>query len=1176
MKPLLPLVSIRKIFCGLALLGALAGPALAGSSVANPPVPIGMERFSIPLVRNIEQAPVIDGRMVGSEWKYAIMMTGLVTNEGALSQRQVQVYYITDGQYLYVGMVVPSVPEGTAPEINPGMNYDQPSYENLFKNDRVEVKFGPPNRVDVGDFYLVSDAAGHVFSQRIKSEFRPYVGPWEIKSSADDKGWTFEMRMKLSEFGLQTAQDGDVWSINFNTVLQFPLTFIGLVAGPHKLAPATITSDAAAAQFESLGNLPKGRLDLTVSVREYEGVVSTPKEGAYDERKVESGGLKLAATGQAARVTAEILDESGKSVFAKSEILPLLPAQKIYSKISHNFTPGAKNVLKLKVETAHSVKGFDAGGDPTKVAVLYAASIPFLPYNEKESSLWQERLEKGTVLGSWRITPAFFPYWEKAKVETTFFRGKIADAARKLRVTITSDRGFRAEKEVSVENGVAVISGPEKVVEIPIPGLPAGTYTTVADVIGADGKIVATLEDKYVRKVFPWEHNTLGKSRGVIIPWTPMSITGNDVLCWGRNYTFSPIGLPTQIVSMDKPLLAAPVTLSLRGEQGDLIAQEASGKLTFAEKAEDRVRWQGQGTLGKSIKTSIKGVAEYDGFTWYEVTLTPASPVKVTSGRISIALPEEVAQLMHFQSCWARDNFSGAVPRGEGAVFRSLDTVNYGRKGGFPPHVWIGNLTRGLSWFADSDEGWSSSPDKSAIEIVRKDGQVQLVMNIISRPVTLAKSRTIRFGLMATPFKPAMPIRPLKDRYVNWLSLVDGKTVIQPFMYATYPKDFNYGLVDEHIPDRRLYFNKHEMGAALPERSVFDHEWGGMSPDPDYPGAPERFGPGIESRVINRSLTDSRIDMQVYYISELAKKTKMPGTYWDITGIASGLPMLENGTAYVDEATGRIVPTFDILKSRELFKRVATMWQEIRGEPDYMEIHSTNHIAPPFYSFAYEWLNFEWLNTALKAKRPDGKLMDYIDLRPLDTFATEGVVTQFGTWIKPISSGIRPEDPVEFRRIERSASALGGLHNHLRGYQPTLTPREVPFIGYWDEAKRIATDQEKVKASLWQQGDTLEVIVVNLGDKTATAKIRLDAEQMGFNTGALIKDITPEDELENYVDALERRKKPELAAKAKALLELVKAAKPTAISERSGKFLEITVPDLPSHDYRVLSVKTEK
>ena len=1156
---------LRSLGCAT-LLAALSSPLSAD-------MPGGLETCRIPLVRNIEQAPVIDGKMVGSEWKYALTMTGLVSNEGALSQRQVKVSYITDGEYLYVGMYAPAVPEGTVPEVRQGIDYNESRYENFAKNDHVEVKFGPPNREEAGYFYFVADPADHIFSQRIKAEYKQFNGPWEMKSSTDEKGWTLEMRMPLAGFGLKPAANGDVWSINFNAVLQFPLAYIGLVAGPHMVAPAIITADAPAVQFESLGDLPRGKLALGVSVREYEGLVATPKEGAYDERQVESGGLKLASTGKTARVTAEILDEGGRTVFVKSEVLALQPAKKITANISHDFTPGAKNTLRLKVETAPSASDLKPGADPAKVSVLYAASIPFLPYNEKEATAWKERLEKGTVLGSWRLTPAFFPYWEKAKVEATFFKGKVGDAARKLRVSITSDKGFKAVREVPVQDGAAVISGPEKVIEIPIPGLPEGTYTTVAEVFDADGKVLSTLRNEYVRKVFPWEHNTLGKSRGVIKPWTPMTVEGDKVLCWGRNYTISPSGLPSQILSKEKPVLAAPVTLSLKGENGNVITQDAGRPLVFEEKAEDRVRWQGQGNLGKSIKTSIKGMAEYDGFTWYEVTLTPESPVKVASGRISIALPEEVAQLMHFQSCWARDNFSGAVPRGEGTVFRSLDTVNYGQKGGFSPHVWLGNPTRGLSWFADSDEGWSSSPDKSALEVIRKDGQVQLVMNIITRPVTLDKPRTIRFGLMATPFKPLLPNRPVKDRFVNWLSTKDGKTVIQPFMYATYPTDFNYALVDEHIPDRRLYFNKHEMGAALPERAVFDNEWGGMHPGPDYPGAPERFGPGIVSRTIARPLTDSRIDMMVYHISELAKKTKMPGTYWDITGISLATPMLENGTGYVDPETGQLVKTFDILKSRELFKRVATMWQEIRGEPDYMEIHSTNHMGIPFYSFAAEWLNFEWLYPAKQAKRKDGKYQDFIDLRPLDLFATEGTSTQFGVWINPIIAGYRPDDPVEFRRIQRSASALGGLHNHLRGYQPTFTSRDVPFIGYWDEAGRITTDQQKVKASLWQQGDTLEVIVVNLDDKSATTKILLDADKLGIKNILSVEDITPESELELYIDSLGKQANTELANKSKALLEQMRTPKPAATFSRSGKFLEITVPDLPSHDYRVLRVK---
>ncbi len=1145
----------------------------------------GLDTCRIPLVRSSEQAPVIDGTMQGSEWKYALAVKGLMSNEGSLAQRQATIYYLSDGQWLYIGAYAPAVPAGTAPEVKAGPKYEGKNYMDFYQNDRIEVKFCPPQREKVGDFIFVADAAGHTFLEVNKGFGEAVKGAFEYKTSYDEKGWTVEMRVPLSQFGQKAAADGDVWKLNFTLARLFPLKYEGLSSGgPHGTCEAILTADAPAVQIERLGDLPKGKLDLAVSVREYEGLVSTPKETAYDERPVESGGMTLATSGKVARVSWELIDADGKPVAADTRLLALHPGRTVAATFAKDFKPGPKNTLKLTVEVADSMKAFEGAGEAARITVLYAATLPFVPFSEEEAKAWQERLAKGTVLGSWRFNPAYLPYYEKAKVQTMFFRGRVRDQARKVRVTITSDKGFKAEREAPVVDGVMVAGTPDKLLEIPIPGLPAGVYKARGEVLDADGKVVSTAEREYVRKVFPWEHNTIGTSRGAIKPWTPMQVTGDSVACWGRTLELTPAGLAGQVVSQAKPLLAAPLAVDLRGADGQALTWAPAGKLAFAEKAADVVRWQGQAEAGKDIKVAVTGHAEYDGFTWYEITLTPSKPVAVASGRIVIAFPEKQAQLMHFQSTWARANFSGAIPTlrqgsgqgGDGVVFRSLDTSNYGWAGGFTPHVWIGNPTRGLSWFADSDEGWSSAADKSAQEIVRTNGQVQLVLNIIARPVTLDKPRTLRFGLMATPFKPLMPIKDIPTKAVNWLGQGGFKGgVIQAFMYAQYPLNFDYSLIDKNLPGCRLYFNKHEMGAALPERAVFDNEWGGMEPAGDYPGAPERFGPGLESRTISRALTDSRIDMMVYYIAELAKKSKMAATYWDITGIGASNELLENG-AHVDPETGEVHPIRDLLKSRQLFKRVATLWQEIRGEPDYMEIHSTNHMGIPFYSFGYSWLNFEWLWPNANAKRPDGQWQDFIDLRPLDLFATEGSPSQFGVWINSINGGGRPDDPAQFRRVNRSAQAMGSLHNHHTGHTPTIGPRDqLEFVGYWDENSRVATDHELARASYWHKDNKLELVTVNLALEPRTVTVSIPLASLNWKGAGTVTEIDTGDAgLKDRPRHLRAVKKPELAESFDAYLKALSAAgagKAPTLRVAGGK-LQLTF-ELSSHDYRVFTVE---
>lgn len=1155
-------------------------PGLVASDKTT--LPPGVDTMVVPWVKSSEQAPVIDGMVKGKEWDYALSLSGLISIETPhlLTQRQATIKLITDGEYLYLGVYSPAVPEGTAPEMFPNGPQHKKTYDGFIGVDRIEAKFSPPDSQTAGYVYFVGDAGGTILDQRATNEFSAMGGDWEVRNFYDEKGWTAELRVKLNQLSQKPPEDGDKWGINVSIARLFPMQYAGFAKGPHVSRDAFLVKGAPAFQIQSLGDLPKGFLDLKATLREYEGLVSTPKETAYDDRKLESGGMKLAATGAVATVFCELLDKSGTVVFSKEEKINLLPGVAVPVHIKHSFQPEQLNSLRLRVVSAPSSEALAKGSDEEGKRTLYEANLPFKPYDKSEEALWAQRLTKGSKIGSWKFNPVFFPYWEKAKVAATFMAGELRDQARRLRVSVVSDKGFKAGAEVEIKNGSLVTGDPRNLAEIPIPGMPEATYTVTGEVLDENGKVLDQAVRTYQRIKFPWEGNQLGLSRKVIKPWTPMEVDGSGVSMWGRTYQLEQSGLPQQIISQEKPILADPISVRLwSGPDSAEAMLVPEGPIKFDEKAEDRVRWAGTGKIGDTVKVSVNGLAEYDGFTWYEVTLDAAKATTLTKGRIEIALPDEVAQLMHFQSTWARDNFSGAVPKGTGTIFRSLDTVNYGFTGGFSPHVWIGNLHRGLSWFADSDEGWASSAGISALEIERIDGQVVLVMNIITRPIQLTKPRTIRFGLMASPVRPLTPLPNIRTRAVNWLD-ADNKKVFQAHMYAPYPKDFDYALADRELKRLqgseydgvRLYFNKHEIGAAMKERAVFDNEWGGMEPAPDYPGAPERFGPGIESRTVNRALTDSRIDMLVYYISEMAKKTSMAGTYWDITGISVGHPMIENGTAYLDEETGTIKQTFDVLKSRDLFKRVATMWEEVRGEMDPMEMHSTNHIGVPFYSFSPIWLNFEWLWPNEHALREDGSWMDFIDLRPLDTFAVEGVPEQFGSWIHSINSGTRPADLKEIRRIERSGIALGSLHNHKTGWNPTIGKREdLVFVGYWNDKKQITSSDPLIRASFWQNEDSLEVVVVNLGLKQASAQINL-VPTGGSWDKAVIEEIPTTQEAEIIIsNGKNYAKLKNPAAELQAIEEdLRKAARPVKFSAKASS-LALDV-ELPSHDYRVFRI----
>ena len=76
--------------------------------------------------------------------------------------------------------------------------------------------------------------------------------------------------------------------------------------------------------------------------------------------------------------------------------------------------------------------------------------------------------------------------------------------------------------------------------------------------------------------------------------------------------------------------------------------------------------------------------------------------------------------------------------------------------------TWLGTDDYGLEWSCESSRDWSLALPAKAVEVDRRGDVVEARFHLIDHPITLERTRRIRFGLVPTPTKPVPP-----ERY-NW------------------------------------------------------------------------------------------------------------------------------------------------------------------------------------------------------------------------------------------------------------------------------------------------------------------------------------------------------------------------------------------------------------------------
>ncbi len=492
--------------------------------------------------------------------------------------------------------------------------------------------------------------------------------------------------------------------------------------------------------------------------------------------------------------------------------------------------------------------------------------------------------------------------------------------------------------------------------------MPFGSFRVEGTTLAADQIVLGTTNWLYERKAPVWWHNELGITKVVPAPWTPIKVGENQVSVWGRQIELAPGGFPRQILAADSNVLAAAVRL--HGEAGGKVLEFQCEPVKFGNKTAELVEWTSRSKAGGMI-ADVKGSMEYDGMMTFAVTLSAEAGAPALE-RLVVDVPfrpEVGSQLIvngggsYFRGAWD----VRYVPAGTGCVWNSVTSkpsMQKGvKRGSFCPVVWMGDDERGVCFFGENDKGWTPGTNAPAQEIRRENGTVVYRMNVISKPVTLDKTRTFTFIIQPTPTKPL----PEGWRAYNrggvdgrWGNLEGIDACISPTLTAPTNAASHLGMTfvleppswEEAVVNGEIL--RERAGKGNPRIFYIDYSWPKLGPSMgEYKSALWSCGRMLWTREVE--------DYMVWIISEYIRRDIIDGLYIDDTSF--GANMMTLGTAYTMD-DGEVQPGYNSMGFRRFLKRVRILFQQA-GKTPMIIPHMTYCFEIPALSFADVCVNGE-------------------------------------------------------------------------------------------------------------------------------------------------------------------------------------------------------------------------
>jgi len=771
---------------------------------------------------------------------------------------------------------------------------------------------------------------------------------------------------------------------------------------------------------------------------------------------------------------------------------------------------GPENVysMNLSIQTGQTAGKGTIYIDNASLSYFHPATVRFLPSVEK--------LE---------VTLDIAPFVEKVsgnRAEISVHRQGEENSRPLLSRTVSDFEGGKASWDCSTKD------------------LPEGNYVVKIRIKDSAGMLIVEDDDWFKKKIFDWMVNKPWISEKVPEPYNPLKAENNCIEPWGRRYAFEKSGMLRSIISQDRELLAAPV--SLLAEVEDVPTEViCRSPFSFASRKDTEVSARSELAAGNlSVSLDIK--AEYDGFILYRMSYKPLKgSVRLNRLRVKIPLKQEHAFLYSagtdkHGTCILADVF----PDRQGKLYDSMNDTRAGYcSPTFCSLFWVGGYDTSFCYAADSDTGWILRDDAPAVEAYREGNRIILWLNLVDREYELKGERILEFAFQAGPVKPL----PKGWRGIQFDGDPDDAslTIVQ----AKYSgggvssgggANFLYPGATEEIRERfrkmRLeeieggkkslsaYFRYAMVPKGLEETEVFRSEWG-IDKDTwestdnfnNFHWQQKFYGEDKDRYILLPvNPVPSYIDCVTYGYNEVLRYLPYDGFYDDV---GSPRQVYDESLGLGGrDIYGRKIYSSGLWVYRKRWKDAAYVnW--LNNRPNFLRDsqHTKAHFMPA-YGFVGLWSPCEY-GYYNRYEDKDilefyGSLTRYLAYNPAHQFGqipTVGLSTR--KWTESGSDRdtrcmmmvtmLHDHDVGGFgNRNIRTVSRLRRARNIFRQWED-----DVRFTGYWENSGLVKNDSPDVKISMYIRMGSVLFIIGNAGETDLKTIVEPNWGRLGISKGKL-------------------------------------------------------------------------